>query len=89
MDLHLMIGYRILSFLMTFIVVLSALNDAGAQTIPADRKGLENGEGMGMAKYAEINGYSEPRHVLELAEELKLTEEQKIATEKIFEKIKT
>lgn len=55
-----MIGYRILSFLTAFIVVLSMLNNTGAQTFPADRKGLENGEGMGMAKYAELNGYPGP-----------------------------
>ncbi len=71
-----MIGYRILSFLTAFIVVLSMLNNAGAQTFPADRKGLENGEGMGIVKYAELNGYPGPKHVLELVNELRLTEEQ-------------
>jgi len=84
-----MIGYRILSFLMTFIVMMSMLNNAGAQTFSADRKGLENGEGMGMAKYAELNGYPGPKHVLELSNELGLTEEQKVATENIFDTMKS
>ena len=84
-----MINYRILSSLMTFIIVLSMTNNLDAQTVPADHPGLESGEGMGMAKYAELNGYPGPRHVLELANELELTEEQKMATENIFDKMKS
>jgi hypothetical protein len=34
---------------------------------PEDLAGLLNGEGMGMAKAAELNGYPGPVHVLELA----------------------
>jgi len=37
---------------------------------------LLEGEGMGMAKAAELNGYPGPLHVLTLATELGLTEEQ-------------
>src|SRR3954464_5517887 len=46
---------------------------------------LKAGRGMGMAKAAELNGYPGPMHVLELADELELTAEQKETTEKQFE----
>jgi Spy/CpxP family protein refolding chaperone len=42
------------------------------------------GQGMGFAKAAELNGYAGPKHVLELASELSLTEEQRTRTEVLF-----
>lgn len=50
----------------------------------AEIKQLLNGEGMGLAKAAELNGYPGPKHVLELAEPLKLTAAQIAFTEAIF-----
>lgn len=50
----------------------------------AEIKQLLNGEGMGLAKAAELNGYPGPKHVLELAEPLKLTAAQIASTEAIF-----
>jgi hypothetical protein len=41
-----------------------------------DIAALRKGEGMGMAKAAELNGYPGPRHVLALARHLRLTESQ-------------
>jgi Spy/CpxP family protein refolding chaperone len=41
-----------------------------------DIAALRKGEGMGMAKAAELNGYPGPVHVLTLAEQLGLTEDQ-------------
>ena len=41
-----------------------------------DIAALQNGDGMGMAKAAELNGYPGPRHVLALVTELRLTEAQ-------------
>src|SRR5437899_11303963 len=41
-----------------------------------DIAALLKGEGMGMAKAAELNGYPGPAHVLTLAKELALTESQ-------------
>jgi hypothetical protein len=38
---------------------------------------LRKGEGMGMAKAAELNGYPGPAHVLQLASQLGLTEAQR------------
>lgn len=43
------------------------------------------GRGMGMALPAELNGYPGPRHVLELADELDLTPDQRARTEQLFE----
>lgn len=39
------------------------------------------GKGMGLAKAAELNGYAGPLHVLELADALKLTPEQRAKTQ--------
>jgi Spy/CpxP family protein refolding chaperone len=47
---------------------------------------LRNGEGMGMAKAAELNGYPGPIHVLALAAQLGLTESQREVTA-IFERM--
>jgi Spy/CpxP family protein refolding chaperone len=42
------------------------------------------GKGMGFAKAAELNGYPGPSHVLELADALPLTTEQRARTEALF-----
>lgn len=42
------------------------------------------GKGMGLAKTAELNGYPGPLHVLELAEQLKLSAEQKTKTQDLY-----
>lgn len=47
--------------------------------------GLSHGKGMGMAMPAELNGYPGPRHVLELASQLGLSEEQRARTQALFE----
>src|ERR1700758_1901020 len=41
-----------------------------------DISALRKGEGMGIAKAAELNGYPGPLHVLALAQDLHLTENQ-------------
>ena len=43
-----------------------------------------NGEGMGLAKAAELNHFPGPKHVLDLSKELKLSQTQIDSTEKIF-----
>ena len=45
---------------------------------------LRAGRGMGLALPAELNGYPGPVHVLELAEELALTDSQKAAMQGLF-----
>ncbi len=46
---------------------------------------LRQGKGMGFAKAAELNGYPGPRHVLDMADEIKLTGEQRENMQELFE----
>jgi Spy/CpxP family protein refolding chaperone len=52
-----------------------------------DIASLLKGEGMGMAKAAELNGYPGPTHVLALAPQLKLTEPQRQQAQAIFDRM--
>jgi hypothetical protein len=52
---------------------------------PAEIQGYLNGEGIGYAKAGELNHYPGPRHVLDLAEKLRLSTDQRVATRKLFE----
>jgi Spy/CpxP family protein refolding chaperone len=47
--------------------------------------GLEAGQGLGYALPAELNGYPGPKHVLELADELSLSEGQRARTQALFD----
>lgn len=49
---------------------------------------LKSGQGMGFAKLAELNHYPGPRHVLELADELDLSQIQRAETEALFEEMR-
>ena len=49
---------------------------------------LQAGEGMGLARAAELNLYPGPKHVLDLAESLELTEEQRARTGEAFRRMK-
>ena len=49
--------------------------------------GLRNGDGMGFARAAELNHYPGPKHVLELAELLELSEAQRQRVEEIRSKM--
>ena len=51
---------------------------------PEEIQGYLSGKGAGLAKAAELNHYPGPSHVLELADKLQLTEEQKLQTKAIF-----
>jgi Spy/CpxP family protein refolding chaperone len=53
-----------------------------------DVKGFLDGRGMGLARAAELNGHPGPMHVLELAEELKLTADQRDAVQAAFDRMK-
>ncbi len=48
-------------------------------------QGLLNGEGMGVAKVAELNHYPGPRHVLDLKDQLNLSEKHRVETQKLFD----
>lgn len=62
---------------------------AGAQSAevpsltPDELEQLRSGEGMGLARPAELNSYPGPRHVLELGESLGLTTDQREAVSAI------
>src|SRR3954451_993619 len=49
---------------------------------------LNAGRGMGMALAAELNGYPGPSHVLELADKLELTADQRAAVKRLFDSMK-
>lgn len=53
----------------------------------SDISGLLAGKGMGFAKAAELNGYPGPAHVLELADELGLSDVQRAKTRAIFDRM--
>lgn len=67
---------------------------AGMQTRPikalSDQQiaDLKAGRGMGMALPAELNGYPGPSHLLELADQLNLSIEQRANTQTMFEEMK-
>jgi Spy/CpxP family protein refolding chaperone len=54
-----------------------------------DVQNFLDGRGMGLARSAELNGHPGPMHVLELAEELKLTAEQRQAVTAAFNRMKS
>jgi len=49
---------------------------------------LKAGRGMGLALAAELNGYPGPSHLLELADQLALTEDQRATVKGMFEAMK-
>ncbi|MEL6436081.1 MAG: Spy/CpxP family protein refolding chaperone [Pseudomonadota bacterium] len=51
---------------------------------PSDIDALVNGDGWGLAKPAELNGFPGPAHVLELADKLSLEDEQRTKIETSF-----
>ena len=58
------------------------------KTLSADEiQGLLNGEGMGMARAAELNHYPGPRHVLDLASKLELSEAQRSKAQEIYDRM--
>jgi Spy/CpxP family protein refolding chaperone len=54
----------------------------------AEIEGYLRGEGMGFAKVAELNHYPGPRHVLDLADPLELSVEQRRAAQVLFERMR-
>jgi hypothetical protein len=53
----------------------------------AEITALRTGAGMGLARPGEINGYPGPRHVLDLADELALTPDQRAAVQALFDQM--
>jgi Spy/CpxP family protein refolding chaperone len=55
---------------------------------PGEIDDLRTGRGMGLAKAAELNGFPGPMHVLELADRLGLSAEQRSATHALVARMK-
>lgn len=55
---------------------------------PDEQRAWIEGEGMGLAKAAELNGYPGPTHVLELAGPLELSPQQAAATRELMQRHK-
>jgi len=49
---------------------------------------LGAGRGMGLALAAELNGYPGPSHVLELADKLELSADQRTKVQRLFDSMK-
>ena len=54
----------------------------------AEVASYKKGEGMGLAKAAELNSYPGPMHVLELADQLSLSADQKATVQESMHKVK-
>ena len=52
-----------------------------------ESQALLNGQGMGLAKAAELNHYPGPRHVLDLATQLQLSEVQRAEAQQIYDRM--
>lgn len=52
---------------------------------PDEVEGYRSGAGMGLAKAAELNHYPGPRHVLDLADRLGLTADQRTRTQAVYD----
>src|SRR5215467_5747976 len=78
---------------LTVPVLAADMPYAGQQARPIkalsddDLAALRKGEGMGMAKAAELNGYAGPKHVLDLGRQLQLTDAQQRDVEAIFDRM--
>ncbi|MBR1124646.1 periplasmic heavy metal sensor [Bradyrhizobium lablabi] len=83
------------------LVSLTLVTSANAQTPYAGMQGrsikalseqqvadLTAGRGMGLALAAELNGYPGPMHVLELADKLDLSAEQRASVQRLFDSMK-
>jgi Spy/CpxP family protein refolding chaperone len=59
------------------------------KTLTTERQeGLKRGQGLGYALVAELNGFPGPLHVLELADQLELSAEQKTQTRVIYDRMR-
>ena len=61
---------------------------AFSQTIPPDKDDLIKGAGAGVAKYADNNGYPGPKHILDMRDTLRLTQQQEQKIQVLFDEMK-
>jgi Spy/CpxP family protein refolding chaperone len=80
---------RLIAYACGFVLIGLVAAQAGPIFSSKERtEGLLEGRGMGLAIPAENNGYPGPRHVLDAAEQLNLTPEQKAKTEALVAAMK-
>ena len=80
---------RLLSCLLLFLISIFLCSSISSAQIPSDKDGLLKAEGMGQGKYAEMNGYPGPKHVLDLGDKLKLTATQRKSVQKFYDEMNT
>src|SRR5713226_1932454 len=86
---------------LSMVVVMFVIGGAVAQTPYAGMQArsikalsdqqiadLRAGRGMGLALAAELNGYPGPSHVLELADKLDLSSDQRVQIQRLFDSMK-
>ncbi|NKI35277.1 hypothetical protein HFP89_08870 [Wenzhouxiangella sp. XN79A] len=56
--------------------------------MPRQERMLREGRGMGLARAAELNGFPGPMHVLQQADALELTDEQRAATTELVARVR-
>src|SRR3954465_12359952 len=90
-----MIRFVIAAVLMLTAAVANAQTPyAGMQTRPIKALSeqqvadLGAGRGMGLALAAELNGYPGPSHILELADKLNLSTDQRAGIQRLFDAMK-
>lgn len=71
------------------IICILLISGFAFSQVPEDRENLLKGEGMGFGKFAEMNGYPGPKHVLEFSDTLQLTDAQQKSVKNIFDEMKT
>jgi hypothetical protein len=82
------------ALILTATVAMAQTPYAGMQTRPikalSEQQMLDlgAGRGMGLALAAELNGYPGPSHVLELADKLELTADQRASIQRLFDSMK-
>ncbi len=59
-----------------------------SQTIPPDKDDLMKGAGAGVAKYADNNGYPGPKHILDMRDTLRLSQQQERKIQALFDDMK-
>jgi hypothetical protein len=80
--------------ILTTITTFAQTPYAGMQTRPIKALSekqiadLQAGRGMGLALAAELNGYPGPAHVLELADKLDLSADQRASVQQLFNSMK-
>jgi len=71
----------------TLLLQAEALAQHPKTVVPEVARALLLGEGMGLAKPAELNGFPGPRHVLELADSLHLSSDQTEGVQVVFDRM--